>query len=115
MVQDLHAYADSFRADPSNALPEGAHPASLLLDLFVNPDDATRKLHCAQIEQWYSDYANAIGKPYLFKTANVASWPWILDLKKHLEGQNCSAKFNRFLQVSTLLPIKLGYGPEYGR
>ena len=81
MVQDLHAYADSFRADPSNALPEGSHPASLLLDMFVNPDDATRKLHCGQLEQWYSDYATAIGKPYLFKPTTLVSWPSVFDRK----------------------------------
>ena len=95
MVQDLHAYADSFRADPPNALLEGSHPASLLLDMFVNPDPATRKLHCAQLEQWFSDYATAIGKPYLFKTSNVVSWPSDFDRKcSHRKLINFTVVYN---------------------
>ncbi|CAK9010862.1 Uncharacterized protein SCF082_LOCUS10854 [Durusdinium trenchii] len=60
-------------------LPPGhwgdSHPASLVLDVMVSPDESTRALHCRQIEQWFHDFANWLGKPYLFKPSGQALDP----------------------------------------
>ena len=64
-MQDLYLYLESFRHRDSDPLDEeGAHPASLVLELLDANDS---NLRFGQLDAWFQEYAAHRGKPYLYK------------------------------------------------
>ena len=46
---------------------DDAHPASLVVEVLGGKDVTQRELHCKQLQDWYSGYAEMREMPSLFK------------------------------------------------
>ena len=70
--QDIVDYVMSFRKE--DVSDSTAHPAQIVVDMLGAQDEESRKLHCAQIEAWYQEYATSRGLVNLFKKPGFAPY-----------------------------------------
>eukprot|EP00435_Cladocopium_sp_Y103_P044964 s474_g12.t2 len=80
-MKDLYGYLESFRHGDGDAPDdEGAHPASLVLELLAEEDSCLR---LGQLDAWFQEYANHRGKPYLYKKPEVCDTcqSWTADVQ----------------------------------
>lgn len=65
--KDLVQFVYSFKTDVGET-QIGSHPATLALDTLGSGSDDSNKLHAAQLDGWYNEYACKVRKmPYLYR------------------------------------------------
>ena len=71
--KDLVHFVFSFKTDVGDA-QTGSHPATLALDTLGSGSDESNKLHAAQLDAWYHEYACKVRKmPYLHRPPSLVA------------------------------------------